>query len=87
MELSVLQENFTKALNNASRIATSRTQLPILNNILLRTDGNRLLVAAMNMEVATMQYIGTKIIKPGSITVPARLITEFVSSLPKEKID
>ena len=38
MELSVLQENFTKALNNASRIATSRTQLPILNNILLRTD-------------------------------------------------
>ena len=45
MELSVLQENFTKALNNASRIATSRTQLPILNNILLRTDGNRLLVA------------------------------------------
>ena len=87
MELSVLQENFTKALNNASRIATSRTQLPILNNILLRTDGNRLLVAAMNMEVATMHYIGTKIIKPGSITVPARLITEFVSSLPKEKID
>ena len=87
MELSILQEHFTKALNAASRVASSRTQLPILNNILLRTDGNRLLVASMNMEIASMHYIGTKIIKAGSITVPARLITEFVGSLPKCKID
>ena len=87
MELSVLQEHFSKALTTASRIASSRTQLPILNNILLRTDGNRLLVAAMNMEIASMQYIGTKIVKPGSITIPARLITEFITSLPKGQID
>ena len=87
MELSVLQEHFTKALTGASRVASSRTQLPILNNILLRTDGNRLLVAAMNMEIATAQYIGSKIAKPGAITVPARLITEFVSSLPKGPIE
>lgn len=87
MELSVLQEHFTKALNAASRVASSRTQLPILNNVLLRTDGSRLLVAAMNMEIASMQYVGAKIVKPGSITVPARLITDFISSLPKGKID
>lgn len=86
MELTVLQEHFAKALTTASRIASSRTQLPILQNILLRTDGTRLLVAAMNMEIASMQYIGTKIAKPGAITVPARLITDFVSSLPKDKI-
>lgn len=87
MELSVLQEHFTKALSAASRVASSRTQLPILNNILLRTDGSRLLVAAMNMEIASMQYVGAKIAKPGAITVPARLITDFVSSLPKGQID
>lgn len=86
MELTVLQEHFAKALTTASRVASSRTQLPILQNILLRTDGTRLLVAAMNMEIASMQYIGTKIAKPGAITVPARLITDFVSSLPKDKI-
>lgn len=87
MELTVTQENFARALSAVGRVASNKTQLPILSNILLRTDGNRLLVAATNLEVATTQYIGAKIIKPGAITLPARLISEFVGSLPKGSID
>src|SRR5689334_6262765 len=87
MELTITQENFARALSAVGRVASTKTQLPILSNILLRTDGNRLLVAATNLEVATTQYIGAKIAKPGAITVPARLISEFVSSLPKETIE
>ena len=87
MELTVTQENFAKALSAVGRVASTKTQLPILSNILLRTDGNRLLVAATNLEIATTQYIGAKIVKPGAITVPARLITDFVSSLPKGTIE
>ena len=87
MELSVTQENLSRALSAVSRVASSRTQLPILSNILFRTDGTRLLVAATNLEVAATQYVGAKIAKHGSITVPARLVTEFVSSLPKGQID
>ncbi|HRN97035.1 MAG TPA: DNA polymerase III subunit beta [Candidatus Saccharibacteria bacterium] len=87
MELTVTQENLTRALNATSRIASTKTQLPILSNILLRTDGNRLLVAATNLEIASTQYIGAKIIKPGAITIPARLMSEFISSLPKESVE
>lgn len=87
MELTITQENFARALSAVGRVASTKTQLPILSNILLRTDGNRLLVAATNLEIATTQYIGAKIIKPGAITVPARLISEFVSSLPKGTIE
>ena len=83
MELSVRQENLAKALSAVGRVATGRTELPILHNILLRTDGSRLLVAAMNMELASQQYIGAKITHPGGITVPARLVTDFVTSVPK----
>lgn len=87
MKLTVTQENLSKALNNISRVASSRNELAILNNILLRTDNNRLLVAATNLEIASTQYIGTKIEKPGSITIPARLITDFISSLPAGTVD
>lgn len=87
MELSVTQENFTKALGNVGRVASSKAGLPILSNILLRTDGNRLLVAATNLEIASTHLIGAKIAKPGSITIPARLVTEFVASLPKGTVD
>jgi DNA polymerase-3 subunit beta len=58
MELSVTQENLTRALTAVSRVASAKTQLPILSNILLRTDGSRLLIAATNLEIASMQYIG-----------------------------
>lgn len=87
MELTVTQENLTKALAAVSRVASTKTQLPILNNILLRTDGTRLLVAATNLEIASTQYIGAKIVSHGSITIPARLVSEFVASLPKGSVD
>lgn len=87
MELIVTQEKLNKALAAVSRIASTKTQLPILSNILLRTDGNRLLVAGTNLEIAITQYIGAKIIKPGSITIPARLMSDFISSLPKESVE
>jgi len=87
MELSVTQENLARALTVVGRVSSTKTQLPILSNILLRTDGSRLLVAATNLEIASTQYIGAKVVTPGAITIPARLITEFVSNLPKESID
>ena len=87
MELSVTQENLAKALSNVGRVASSKTQLPILSNILLRTDGNRLLVAATNLEIASTHMVGAKIVKPGSITIPARLVSDFVSSLPKDTVE
>ena len=87
MKLTVTQENLAKALSNIGRVAASRNELAILNNILLRTDGGRLLVAATNLEIASTQYIGAKIETPGAITVPARLVTEFVSSLPHGVIE
>jgi DNA polymerase-3 subunit beta len=87
MEITVTQEKLNRALSAVSRIASIKTQLPILSNILLRTDGSRLLVAATNLEIAITQYIGAKIIKPGSITIPARLMSEFISSLPKESVE
>jgi DNA polymerase-3 subunit beta len=87
MELSVTQENLSKALSTVSRVASSKTQLPILGNILLKTDRTRLLIAATNLEIATTEYIGAKVIKPGSVTVPARLIAEFISNLPNGQIE
>ena len=87
MELSVTQENFSKALHNVGRVASSKAGLPILSNILLRTDGNRLLVAATNLEIASTHMVGAKITTPGSITIPARLVSEFVASLPKGPIE
>lgn len=87
MKLSVKQENFTKALNAVSRATTTRSGLPVLANILLRTNKNRLLIAATNLEIASITNIGTKIDETGEITVPAKILTEYVSNLPKGLVE
>jgi DNA polymerase-3 subunit beta len=87
MKLQVTQENLNKALNSVARVANTRSTLPILANVMLRTVGNRLSVAATNLDIAINYFIGSKITKEGGITVPARLMQDFVSSLPSGVID
>ena len=87
MRLQVTQENLARALNNVCRVASTRGTLPILSNVLLKTVGRRLSVATTNLDIAITQYIGSKITEKGSITVPARLMQDFVNSLPGGIID
>jgi DNA polymerase-3 subunit beta len=87
MKLSLLQENLNLALGNVSRFVSSKSQLPILNNILLSTDQGRLKLSATNLELSINYWIGAKIDQEGSITIPSKEITEFVSYLPSGKLD
>lgn len=87
MKLQVTQENLNRALNNVARVASSRNALPILSNVLVKTVDNRVCVAATNLNIAITHYIGSKVSEPGSITVPARLMQDFVSSLSSGVID
>lgn len=87
MKLQVTQENLSRGLASVSRVASSRGTLPILSNVLLRTVEGRLSIAATNLDIAITHFIGSKVEEEGSITVPARLMQDFVSSLPNGVID
>ena len=87
MKLSCLQENLNKGLGIVGRAVATRTTLPITNNVLLATDQGRLKLVATNLEMAISYWIGAKIEEEGVITVPARLLTEFIGSLPNDKVD
>lgn len=82
MKLQVTQENLAKALNTVGRVANTRGTLPVLANVLLKTVGNRLSIAGTNLDIAITRYIGSKMAEEGAITVPARLMQDFVTSLP-----
>ena len=87
MKLTCLQENLNRGLNTVGRAVATRSTLPITTHVLLATDEGRLKLVATNLEMAICCWIGADIAEEGSVTVPARLLTEFVSSLPNEKID
>jgi len=87
MKVQVTQENLSAALASVGRVAGSRTSLPILANVLIKTEGNQLQLAATNLEIAITELIGAKVDQPGSVTVPARLVSEFISSLPSGNVE
>ena len=87
MRVSVLQENLAKGLSIVGRAVASRSTLPVLNNILIETDHSQLKLSAMDMEIAINCWVGAMIEDEGQITVPARLLSDFVNSLPNDRID
>ena len=87
MKLSCLQENLSRGLGIVGRAVATRSTLPITQNILLATEQSRLKLAATNLEMATTCWIGSKVEQDGAITIPARLLIDFVNSLPNDLIE
>lgn len=87
MKLSCLQENLVKGISIVSRVVSTRAVLPVLNNILLATDDGRLKLAATDLSTSITCWIGAKVEEDGEITVPARLLSDFVSTLPSAQIE
>lgn len=87
MKVSCLQENLSRGLSIVGRAVASRATLPVTQNVLLETDRSMLKLSATNLEIAITTWIGAMIDVEGAITVPARLLSEFVNSLPSDRVD
>lgn len=83
MRIKVTQEKLSKALNAVSRIAIGKATLPILNNVLIRVSKKKVSLITTNLDMAVEDYLPVSESEDGVITVPAKLLAEFVSNLPK----
>ena len=83
MKIQVTQDKLNKALSNVSRIAIGRATLPILNNILIRVDNKKVSLVTTNLDMAIIDFLPVSSSEDGVITVPAKLISEFISNLPR----
>ena len=71
MKLSLTQENLARALAVTGRAISNRSSLPILSNVLLTAEKNRLRLSATNLEIGVHYWIGAKVEQEGTLTVPA----------------
>ena len=87
MKITCKQQDLSRGLSTVSHAVSNRSTLPILANILLATDHGRLKLYATNLEIGINCWIDATIHEEGSTTVPAKLITDFVNSLPQDAVD
>ena len=86
MKIIVNQKNFKKALSAVEKVVAKNTTLPILSNILLKTENGRLKLSATNLEIGINYMIGAKIEEVGQVAVPARIISDFIGNVNDERI-
>ncbi len=86
MKAIVKQQQLAHGVNVVARAVSPRSTLPVLSNILVKTDEGRLRLSATNLELGITAWIGAKVKDEGAITVPARTFTDLISNLPSEDV-
>jgi len=87
MKVTCRPSVLSQALQVVSRAISSRTTLPILNNILIETTPEGLALTATNLEIGIRKVVPAEVLMEGSTTAPARLLTDFVSTLPDQDLE
>src|SRR6266545_6238829 len=87
MKVSCRPAVLGQALQVVSRAISSRTTLPILNNILIETTSDGLALTATNLEIGIRKVVPAEVASEGSTTAPARLLTDFVRTLPDDELE
>lgn len=86
MKFTCLQENLAKGLNIVTKAVPTKGTLPILTNVLINAQNGRLKLSATNLETTITTYVGASIEKEGAITVPAKLLRDFIANLPPSTV-
>jgi DNA polymerase III subunit beta len=87
MKIICTQENLKNGLAIAGRIIGNTNTLPILNNVLLKTDSGLLYITSTNLEIGLRTQVRCKVEDPGEVCLPAKIISELVAALPSGNIE
>ncbi|MFC1599668.1 DNA polymerase III subunit beta [Patescibacteria group bacterium] len=87
MKLFCDQKDLSYALNIVNKAISPNNTLPVLNNIMLKAENKKLHLSATNLELAISLFVDADVRNEGSITIPARLLTNYVSLLKDDKVE
>src|SRR5581483_1315296 len=86
MKITCTQQDLSRGLGIVGRAVAARSPLPITANVLIASEEGRLKLSATNLEVTITYWLPANIEEEGAITVPARLLGDFVNTLPNDRI-
>jgi DNA polymerase-3 subunit beta len=86
MKATVQQQQLSHGVSVVARAVSARSTLPVLSNILVKTDEGRLRLSATNLELGISCWIGARIMEEGAVTVPARTFADLISNLPNDEV-
>jgi len=86
MKLTVLQNKLKDGLSIVEKISAKSPTLPILSNVLLKTEKNFLELSATDLEIGIRFWILSKTEKEGGIAIPAQILSSYIGMLSPSPI-
>jgi DNA polymerase III subunit beta len=86
MQAIIAQSDLKSALADVAPVVPNRPALPVIGNVLLRAEGERVTISGTNLETGITRHVGARVLKPGAITLPAKLFTEVIGGLPEAAV-
>lgn len=87
MKITLLKNNFKNGLGIVGCAIAENNNLPVLRNVLIKTAGDHIELAATNLEIGITVIVPGKIIEEGLVSVPFATLYNIVSNLQHERID
>jgi len=87
MNLTITKEQISHGLQSVQNVVSTRTTLPILSNVLLKADGNRLEMTATDLDVTITCSVEATVKKPGATTMPVKKLFGIVRELTNPEIE
>ena len=86
MKVTIANQQLSTGLRRVLAAVSSRTTLPVLNNVLIECEEEKLLLTTTDLEVCIQTAMPAHITEPGATTLPAKKFAQIVGSLPEEDI-
>src|SRR5271155_4191865 len=87
MEFTVSKSDLVRELNLSQGVVEKKTTIPILSNVLVEAAGDRIVLTATDLELGIKCSCAARVKKPGSGTIPARKLLDYVRLLPDADLD
>src|SRR4051794_25155981 len=87
MKLTISKEQIITGLQAVQNVVSARTTLPILSNVLLKAEGNRLELSATDLDVTISSAVEATVERPGATTLPVKRFFGIVRELASPSIE
>ena len=87
MNLTITKEQIINGLQAVQNVVSTRTTLPILSNVLVRAEGDKVEFTATDLDVTVVCGVEAKVRKAGASTVPVKRLFGIVRELANEEIE
>lgn len=87
MKLTIAKDQLINGLQAVQNIVGSRTTLPILSNVLLRAEGDRIELTATDLDVTIQCSVAAAVTRTGATTLPVKRLFGIIRELPAAEIE